>query len=123
MKLIDLLESSGSKILYRAISVMGDVVEQLKKEKTTGTSWTDDKGSARVYRDIHRGYGETYILVAKVDDKDIDLKKTKELNNMPVRGTFEKEVRLKKGITVRVNSILDEKGKKVSSPNLNLKTV
>lgn len=101
--------------VYRAISIYKDdnIVDALLKNKNRlGISWTYDIDLANVYRSHGANYESKYIIMGKVKEKDVDLYMTIALNLIPVRGSYEGEIRLEPNSNIKIISVFDFDDKK-----------
>jgi len=97
-KAADLARSlKGSmNLLYRSISVFsGDDPTKIVESKKNhmGTSWVAEKGSEISFRNKNP-FDDDWSLSAMVPITSIDMFTTLALNMIPVRGEFEREIRL-----------------------------
>ena len=86
---------------YRAITVFGSFEENLRKNNID---------TARAYQDMHRGYGDTYILRTTIPASHVDWIKTVALNMVPIRGRYEQELRLFPGKIITLDDIIGVDG-------------
>lgn len=99
--------------VYRAVSIpyFIEAEEALVEREDIGVCWTYDIESAHIMRDIHKEYGDTYILETLVNEMTVDWGLTLALHMIPVRGNYEREIRLKDNQQIVLNKIYDSNHK------------